>query len=138
MQVYALFNYNDHIEGIYTAAGKEKQDAELLEQATLNREQYNQQIVKEIVELRELRQPFIMEAEMLLEEERSAKEANHTGKLKEARKKRKIALRQAEHLTYDIKRKEEKVLASHRMTKTEILSTYGRDYYWEEYYLEGD
>lgn len=138
MKVWVLFSdtYYKNIEGIFTPDGKARKEEQLLVEALQRRDSVNSQYASEIAELKELRQPYITEADVWLEKEKSAKEANHTGDLKEARKWRKVLLQQAEHLTYDIKCREEKILASQRMTKAEILSTYGRDYYWEDYYVE--
>lgn len=140
MKVYVLFSddYYKNIEGIFTQEAKLKKEEELFTEAISRRDKVNEQLASEIVELKQLRQPYITEAELLLDKEKEAKEANHTGNLKDARKQRKVLLRQAEHITYDIKRREEKILASQRMTRAEIMSSYGRDRYWEEHYLEGD
>lgn len=140
MKVWVLFSddYYKNIEGIYTTEGKLKKEEQLFAEAIERRAKVNEQYTAEITELKELRQPYITEAEMLLDAEKAAKEANHTSKLKEVRKQRKVLLRQAEYLTYDIKRKEEKILASQRLTRAELISTYGRDCYWEEHWLEGD
>lgn len=137
MDVWILYRYDGIVEGVYTPAGKAQKEQQMLDEVVLRRERQNAAITAEIVELRELRQPYIIEAEMLLDTEREAKEANNTGLLKNTRKQRKVLLRQAEHLTYDIRCKEEKVLASQRMTKAELLYTYGDGSYWEEYCLQG-
>lgn len=138
MNVWILYTYDDRVEGVYTAAGKAKKEEQLLEEALRRRATVNSQYASEIAELKELRQPYITEADAWLEKEKAAKEAMHTGNLKEARKQRKVLLRQAEHITYDIKRREEKILKSQRMTKAEIMSSYGTDCYWEDYCLEGE
>ena len=137
MKLWVLFDdtYHKNIEGIYTEEGKAKKDEELLNEALARRALVNAQLASEIEELKKLRQPYITEAEMLLDKEKEAKEANHTGNLKEARKQRKVLLRQAEHITYDIQKREEKIFANHRMLKSEIMSAFGRDCYWEDYYL---
>jgi hypothetical protein len=140
MKVWVLFSddYYKNIEGIYTEEGKALKESQLLDDAIKRRATVNEKLMAEIVELKELRQPYIIEADILLEAENAAKEAGATGKLKDARKQRKMLLRQAEHITYDIRYREEKILASNRMTRAEILSNYGRDCYWEDHYLEGD
>lgn len=138
MDVWILYQYDGRIEGVYTAAGKAVRDRQRFDEALVKRERQIAFINAEIKELRELRQPYITEAEMLLDTEREAKEANNTGLLKNTRKQRKVLLRQAEHLTYDIRCKEEKVLASQRMTTAELLYTYGDGNYWEEYCLQGE
>lgn len=137
MKLWVLFDdtYHKNIEGIYTEEGKAKKDEELLNEALTRRTRVNAQLASEIEELKKLRQPYIDDAETWLEKEKAAKEANHTVNLKEARKQRKVLLRQAEHITYDIQRREEKIFANHRMLKSEIMSTFGRDCYWEDYYL---
>jgi hypothetical protein len=139
MQVWILRkSYDDTIEGVYTTAGKARKEEALLDIAIEQREKFNARLTMEILELRELRQPYIVEAEELLEKEQEAKAENHTGKLKAVRKQRKVLLRQAEHLTYDIKKLEDKILASQRMTKEAIRLEFGEHYYWEDYYLEGE
>lgn len=138
MQVWVLYNYNEIVDSIYTTAGKEIKQAELLEKAINRRTKINEQIASDIIELKELRQPYITEAEILLDTEREAKETNNIGLLTNVRKQRKVLLRQAEHLTHDIRCKEEKILASQRMTKAELMSTYGDGSYWEEFCVHGE
>lgn len=138
MFVWVLHQYDGRIEGVYTTAGKAARDQQRFNEAFVMRERHIASINAEIKELRDLRQPYIIEAEMLLDTERKAKEANNIRSLKSTRKQRKVLLRQAEHLTYSIRCKEEKVLAVQRMTKTEILDAYGDENYWEEYCLLGE
>lgn len=139
MKVYLLYdNYDDRLEGVYTLAGKEQRDEELLTEAIQNRERVNQQLTAEIVELKKMRQPYLTEADMLLDKEREAKETNHTGHLKESRKQRRVLLRQADKLTYEIRKREEKILDSQCLLKHELLGQFGQHYYWEEYYVQGE
>lgn len=138
MKIHILYNYDDRVEGVFTAKGKAVKEQQLYDEALLRREKANAAITREIVELRELRQPYIIEAEMLLDTERSAKDANNTGLLKDTRKQRKVLLKQAEKLTYEIQRREDRILASQRMLRSEIMNTYGDSSYWEEYYVEGE
>lgn len=139
MKVYLLYdNYDDRLEGVYTLAGKNQRDEELLTQAIQNRERVNQQLTAEIVELKKLRQPYLTEADLLLDKEREAKETNHTGHLKESRKQRRVLLRQADKLTYEIRKREERILNSQCLLKSEILAQFGQHYYWEEYYVQGE
>jgi hypothetical protein len=135
MTVWILYNYDGIVEGVYTPEGKARREQQMLDEAILRRAHYNERLTNAILELKELRQPYIVEAELLLEEERVAKEANHTGRLKAARKQRKVLLKQAEHLTWDIKCKEEEILASQRLTKEDILYKYHDNYDWEEHYV---
>jgi hypothetical protein len=136
MTVWLLFNrYDDTIEGVYTAAGKLQREKELLEEARQRMATANSRLTAEIVELRNLRQPYIIEAEQLLGAEAEAKEANNSGALKNIRKQRRVMLKQAEHLTYDIKKREDKILASQRMLTEELLYTYGKPYRWEEFQI---
>lgn len=139
MTVYVLFNtYYDRVEGVYNAAGKAKKQEELFDLALNKRTEYTNKLMQEILELRELRQPYITEAETLLEKENEAKEADDINTLKGIRKQRKVLLRQAEHLTYDIKTKEEQILAAERLLKSEIINQFGsRNYDWLDYPLEG-
>lgn len=138
MKVWVLFSddYYKNIEGIYTQDGKLNKEEQLFNEALQRRDTVNAGYASEIAELKELRQPYIAEAEMLLDKEKEAKEANNTGILKTIRKQRKVLLRQADQLTWDIKRREDKILASQRMTHGEIMSTYGRGSYWEDHYVE--
>jgi hypothetical protein len=85
-----------------------------------------------------MRKPYLDEAERLLEEERAAKEINHTGRLKEARKQRRVAQRQADILTSRINSRETKVNDSMLLMKKDLMSSYGTQHYWEEYYVIGD
>ena len=139
MTVYVLFNtYYDRVEGVYNAAGKAKKQEELFDMALNKRTEYTNKLMQEILELRELRKPYITEAEMLLEKETEAKEANNMPLFNSIRKQRKVLLHQAEHLTYEIKHKEEQILAAGRLLKSEIMNKFGsRNYDWLDYTLEG-
>lgn len=128
----------DTIEGIYTPAGKEVRDNQLFETANEARVKFEAKCTLDMSELREVRQPYIIEANELLEKEQEAKLKGDTKALKNIRKQRKTVLKQAERLTYDIKRLEERLLASQRMTKSAILNQFSYKYYWEEYDLIGD
>lgn len=138
MKIHILYNYDDRVEGVFTAKGRVAKEQQLYDEALLRREKANATITREILELRELRQPYITEAEMLLDTERSAKEANNTGLLKDTRKQRKVLLKQAEKLTYEIQRREDRILASQRMLRSDLMNAYGDSSYWEEYYVEGE
>lgn len=138
MKVYILFSddYYKNIEGVYTEEGKAKKEEQMFNEARRRRDSVNDSYTSEIAELKELRQPYITEAEMLLDNEKAAKESGDVVMLKHIKKQRKTLLRQADQITYDIKRREDKILASQRMTRSEILSTYCRGGYWEEHYVE--
>jgi hypothetical protein len=138
LKLWILFSdtYYKNIEGVYTTEGKAKKEEQLFSEALQRRESVNNSYASEIIELKELRQPYITEAEMLLDNEKAAKAADDVVLLKHIRKQRKVLLRQADQITYDIKRREDKILASQRMTRSEILSAYGRDCYWEDHYVE--
>lgn len=138
MKIHILYNYDDRVEGVFTEKGRAAKEQQLYDEALLRREKANAAITHEILELRELRQPYITEAEMLLDTERSAKEANNTGLLKDTRKQRKVLLKQAERLTYEIQRREDRILASQRMLRSDLMNTYGDGSYWEEYDVEGE
>ena len=138
MKIHILYNYDDRVEGVFTAKGRAAKEQQLYDEALRRREKANAAITREILELRELRQPYITEAEMLLDTERSAKEANNTGLLKDTRKQRKVLLKQAEKLTYEIQRREDRILASQRMLRSDLMNTYGDSSYWEEYIVEGE
>ena len=133
MTVWILYNYDGVVDGVFTATAKAKKDEQLFGEALSRRALNNDRITKEILELRELRKPYITEAELLLDAERTAKEAGDGVRLKAIRKQRKVLLKQADHLTYDIKRREDVLLAAQRMTRAEILDRYSTEYYWEEY-----
>jgi phosphoglycerate-specific signal transduction histidine kinase len=138
MDVWILYQYDGMVEGVYTEAGKAVREQQRLDEAMAKRERQLNFLASEITELREMRQPYITEAEMLLDTERAAKESNNTGLLKSTRKQRKVLLKQAEKLTYDIQCKEEKILAAQRLTKADLLYSYGDGTYWEDYYLQGE
>lgn len=138
MKIHILYNYDDRVEGVFTAKGRAAKEQQLYDEALRRREKANAAITREILELRELRQPYITEAEMLLDTERAAKEANNTGLLKDTRKQRKVLLKQAEKLTYEIQRREDRILASQRMLRSDLMNTYGDSSYWEEYIVEGE
>jgi hypothetical protein len=74
MKVWILYDYDGRVEGIYTEAGKEKKDQQVYEEAIMCRDNFIDRYHKEISELRELRQPYIADAEALLDTEREAKE----------------------------------------------------------------
>lgn len=137
MTVWILYDYHERVEGVYTPEGKELKEQERYEQALQRRSSITEHMTAEIVELKNLRQPYIDEAEMLVSAEAEAKEANNTGLLKSVRKQRKVLLKQAEHLTYKIHCLEDKILEAQRLTKHEIMSTYGDYRCWEEHVLEG-
>jgi hypothetical protein len=139
MRVWVLFNtYYDRVEGVYNDAGKAEKQEELFNSALNKRTEYTNKLTLEILELRELRQPYITEAETLREKENEAKETNNIPLLKGIRKQRKVLLHQAEHLTYEIKHKEEQILAAGRLLKSEIMNQFGcRNYDWLDYPLEG-
>ncbi len=139
MTVYVLFNtYYDRVEGVYNEAGKAKKQDELFDMALNKRTEYTNKLMQEILELRDMRQPYITEADSLLEKENEAKETNDLVTLKGIRKQRKVLLRQAEHLTYDIKSREEKILAAERLLKSEVMNQFGsHNYDWLDYSLEG-
>lgn len=139
MKVWLLFDNDDRIEGVYSEAAKEVREQQFYEEALTNREHHNATIAMEIKELKALRRPYLDDAERLLTEERVAKEINHTGKLKEARKQRKVALRQADKLTYDIRTKEERINNSMLLTYHQLINSYCPYHYWqEEYVLEAE
>ena len=135
MKVWILYDYDGRVDGIYTEAGKEKKDQQLYEEAVMCRDRFIDGYNKEISELRELRQPYIADAEALIDTEREAKEKLDTYTLKSTRKQRKIALHQAEQLTWKIKGLKDKILAMQRMTRAEIMNHYLSDYYWEDHYV---
>lgn len=136
MIVWLLYDYCDRVEGVYSDTGKIAKEKQLLATAVTEREKANALINQEIIELKELRQPYLTEADMLLDTERAMKETNNVSSLKSIRKQRKTLLRQADQLTYRIRNCEERILASQRMTKSELLDTFCRGYYWSEYSLE--
>ena len=139
MKVWLLYDCTDRLEGVYSEHAKEVREQQFYEEALANRERMNAVLAEEVKELKALRKPYLEEAERLLAEEREAKEINHTGRLKEARKSRKVALRQADKLTSEIARRETKINNSMLLTYQQILSNYGIDHWWqEEHVLEAD
>ena len=139
MKVWLLYDCADRLEGVYSESAKEAREEQFYEEALQNREHRNNILTQEIKELKAIRQPYIEEAERLLAEEYVAKEINHTGRLKEARKQRKVVLRQIDKLTYDIRTREDKINSSMLLMKKDVMSSYGVYHYWQdEYVLEAD
>ena len=135
MKVYLLYDCFERLEGVYSEAAKEAREEQFYEEALCRRERHNATLAQEIVELKAMRKPYFEEAERLLEAEREAKETNHTGKLKDAKKQRKAVLRQADKLTSEINRRETKINNSMLLMKKEILSSYGVSHTWDEQYV---
>lgn len=139
MKVWLLYDCCDRLEGVYSEHAKEVREQQFYEEALQNREHHNNVLVQEIKELKAIRQPYIEEAERLLAVERVAKETDNTYMLKEARKQRKVTLRQVDKLTYDIRTREDKINSSMLLMKKDVLSSYGVYHYWQdEYVLEAD
>lgn len=130
-------NYDDDVEGVYTYEAKCQKEQEFLEQASQSRDRSIELLNAQIAEIIEVRNPIIYEAEALLPEETAAKEANHTGRLKEVRKKRKVLLKQAEKLTYDIHKAEHQIMELSCLTKSQLIQRYGARYYFEEHWVVG-
>jgi chromosome segregation ATPase len=130
-------SYNDHVEGVYTYEAKLDKEREFLEQASQSRDRSIEHLNEQIAEITEVRNPIIYEAEALLSEEAAAKEANHTGRLKEVRKKRKVLLKQAERLTNDIHRAERQIMELSCLTKSQLIHRYGDGHYFEEHWVVG-
>lgn len=135
MKVWLLYDCVDRLEGVYSEAAKEVREEQFYEEAVRNREHCNTVLAREILELKDLRQPYLDKAEMLLDVERVAKETNHTGMLKDSRKQRKVVLRQADKLTSEINRRETKIQDSQVLLKKDILATYGVSHTWREEYV---
>ena len=139
MKVWLLYDGCDRLEGVYSETAYEVREQQFYEEALARREQRNELLIKEIVELKEMRKPYFDEAEMLLDTERTAKEAGNMALLKDTRKQRKILLRQADRLTSEISRRETKIRNSMLHTRQQIIDHYGVYHYWqEEYVLEAD
>lgn len=137
MKVYLLYDSLDRLEGVYTEAAKEAREEQFYEEALNNREHRNATLAQEVKELKAMRKPYLDEAEMLLEVERTAKETNKTMLLKDIRKQRKVFLRQADKLTAEIACRETKIRNSQVLLKKDIISTYGVYHYWDEQYVMG-
>ena len=139
MKVYLLYDCTDRLEGVYSEHAKEVREQQFYEEALQNREHRNSMLTQEIAELKAMRKPYLDEAELLLDTERSAKESNNMVLLKNTRKQRKVLLKQAEKLTYDMEHRETKIRNSQIMMKKDIMATYGVYHYWqEEYVLEAE
>ena len=139
MKVWLLYDCTDHLEGVYSEQAHEVREQQFYEEALQNRERRNKVLVEEVKELKELRKPYFDEAERLLTVEREAKDSDNTYVLKETRKQRKVALRQADKLTSEISHRETKIHNSMLQTRQQILSNYGIGHWWqEEYVLEVD
>ena len=139
MKVYLLYDCTDRLEGVYSEHAKEVREQQFYEEALQNREHRNAVLAEEVKELKVLRKPYLEEAERLLTVECEAKESENTYVLKETRKARKVALRQADKLTSEIACRETKIHNSMLQTSQQILSNYGIGHWWqEEYVLEAD
>ena len=139
MKVWLLYDCTDRLEGVYSEHAKEVREQQFYEEALQNREHRNSMLTLEIAELKAMRKPYLDEAELLLDTERSAKESNNMVLLKNVRKQRKVLLKQAEKLTYDMENREAKIRNSQIIMKKDIMTTYGVYHYWqEEYVLEAD
>jgi hypothetical protein len=139
MKVWLLYDCTDRLEGVYSEHAKEVREQQFYEEALQNREHRNSMLTQEIAELKAMRKPYLDEAELLLDTERSAKESNNMVLLKNTRKQRKVLLKQAEKLTYEMENRETKIRNSQIMMKKDIMTTYGVYHYWqEEYVLEAD
>jgi hypothetical protein len=139
MKVWLLYDCFDRLEGVYSEAAKETREEQFYEEALRNREHYTTILTREILELKDLRQPYLDKADELLDIKRVAKETNHTGMLKDSRKQLKVVLRQADKLTSEINRRETKMQDSQVLMKKDILATYGVSHTWqEEYVVEAD
>ena len=139
MKVWLLYDCTDRLEGVYSEHAKEVREQQFYEEALANRERRNAMLAEEVKELKALRKPYLEEAERLLTVEREAKESENTYVLKEARKERKVALRQADKLTSEISHRETKIHNSMLQTHQQIISNYGVGHWWqEEYVLEAD
>ena len=139
MKVYLLYDRTDRLEGVYSERAHEVREQQFYEEALANREHRNSMLTQEIAELKAMRKPYLDEAELLLDTERSAKESNNMVLLKNTRKQRKVLLKQAEKLTYDMENREAKIRNSQIMMKKDIMATYGVYHYWqEEYVLEAE
>lgn len=137
MKVWLLYDRDDRVEGVYSESGKEAREEQFYEEAIQNREHRNNVLTQEIVELKSMRKPYLDEAELLLDTERTAKESNNTVLLKDTRKQRKILLKQADKLTSEISIRETKIRNSQVLLKKDIISTYGIYHYWDEQYVMG-
>ena len=139
MKVYLLYDCTDRLEGVYSEHAKEVREQQFFEEALQNREHRNDMLAQEIKELKALRKLYLEEAERLLTVEHEAKESDNPYVLKETRKGRKVALRQADKLTSEISHRETKIHNSMLLTHQQIISSYGIGHWWqEEYVLEAD
>jgi hypothetical protein len=139
MKVWLLYDCADRLEGVYSERAKEIREQQFFEEALQNREHRNSVLTQEIAELKAMRKPYLDEAELLLDTERAAKESNNGVLLKNTRKQRKVLLKQAEKLTYDIENRAAKIRDSQIMMKKALMTTYGVYHYWqEEYVLEAE
>ena len=135
MKVWILYDCTDRIEGVYSESAKETREELFYQEAIERRDHRNNMLIAEIKELKEMRQPYLDEADILLDSERAAKESGNISLLKRIKKQRKIDLRQADKLTSEIGRRETKIRNSQIMMKKDIISTYGIGHYWEEHYV---
>ena len=135
MKVWLLYDCTDRLEGVYSERAKEVRERRFYEEALARRMDRNNTLAEEVKELKAMRKPYLDEAERLLAVEREAKESDNTYVLKETRKQRKVALRQADKLSWEISKREDKINNSMLLTHQQIIDTYGTDYYWQEEYV---
>lgn len=138
MRVWLLYDATDRIEGVYTESAKEAREEQFYLEAALNRDRHNERLAAEIEELKEMRRPYLEEAERLLDIERVVKDSGNFSLVKQSKHQRKINLRQADKLTSEIRSRETKIINSQILMKKEVIATYGISHWWDEYYVIGE
>lgn len=137
MTVWVLVDREfDSIAGIYTTEAKLKKEQQLAAEAVERRDfiakNFSSQIERLLPEIASMR----AEVEALISEEAAAKEANHTGVLKKARKKRSMLLNHIKEKCNRLERCKQCLAELVNLTEQDVLYRYGTHYCFEEYALE--
>lgn len=137
MKVYVCMNsWEDCVEGVYTEEGMQRFKDKLFEDAIKQRDLNAQNVQRSIQSLKEARQPALIKAEELLNEEKDLKVQERWAECKAIHKRRKTVLREADRLTYNIQELERRYERLFCMTTEELLSEYSGRFYFEEHYVQ--
>lgn len=137
MKVYVCMNsWEDCVEGVFTEEGMQKFKDKLFEDAIKQRDLNAQNVQRSINSLKEARQPALIKAEELLAEEKELKAQERWAECKAVHKRRKMVLREANRLTYNIQDLEQRYTRLYCMTTEELLREYSSKFYFEEHYVQ--
>lgn len=137
MTVWVLVDREyDSIDGVYTAEAKLRKERELAAVAVARREHNVQNLARQLDVLEQEIDGMRKAVEVILSEEAAAKEANHTGRLKEVRKERKVVLNRIKEKSYRLEKLKQVFAELASLTEQEALRKYNTGYYFEECVLE--